>query len=87
VWVKRAGRWQVVASHGSDTSDVEAEAIQKITRLHKEWDSTGVRGDVNALGLILGGEYIGTSPEGEIETKATILADIKNAPVWIPRVG
>lgn len=78
LWVKRAGRWQIVASHGCDISDTEAEAIQKITQLYKEWDAADMKGDLAALDRLIADDYVGTSPEGAVESKAQILAELKS---------
>ncbi len=78
VWVKRAGRWQVVTTHGSDTTDKDADATQKITQSYKEWDRAQVHNDVSALVRIMGDDYVGTSSDGEVASKAKVLADIKS---------
>lgn len=83
VWVKRSGRWQVVLSHGCDVSTTEAEALQKITQLYKEWDAADVKADVAALDRILADEYLGTGPEGTVESKAKVLAELKSGEVKI----
>lgn len=83
VWVKRSGRWQVAASHGCDVSDTEAEAIQKITQLYKEWDAADVKADVAALDRILADEYQGSGPEGTVESKSKVLAELKSGEVKI----
>lgn len=78
VWVKRSGRWQIVNSHGSETSDTEAEAIQKITQLNKEWDEAYSKSDVAKLDRILAADFLTTAPDGTVDSKAGLIGGIKS---------
>ncbi len=78
VWVKRSGRWQIVSSHGTDISDTEEEAIQKITRLNKEWDEAYPKADVVAMERILAPEFRSTGPDGIVSTKSDLIGGVRS---------
>ena len=78
VWVKRAGRWQVAASHVSSARDTEADAIQKITKLSKEWDDAYVHFDEKAIERIMADDYVETSSLGTVTSKQKSMAAFKS---------
>jgi ketosteroid isomerase-like protein len=53
-------------------------AEQELLKLEQEWGDALVKPDLAFLDRILGEDYMFTSPEGEVLTKAQMLAELKS---------
>jgi ketosteroid isomerase-like protein len=60
---------QTSAGRGDETA---------IRALETKWDAALLKGDTNALDAIFADTYVSTDPEGKVQTKAELLAEIKS---------
>jgi ketosteroid isomerase-like protein len=78
VWVKRDGRWQVVADHGSRIEPQEESAQKDLIKLENDWNDALVKKDGNAINRMLAKEYVLTRPDGSMATKAELDSDLQS---------
>lgn len=78
VWVRRAGRWKLVSTHGSNVQEGEANAIRAISQGELALNAALIKGDVPALERILGVDYLGTGPDGKLSTRVDLVQGIKS---------
>ena len=63
-----------MAQRGSSASGDEA----KIREYEAKWDTAAVNNDVKAFDELLADQYIATDPQGRVQTKSQMLADLKS---------
>jgi ketosteroid isomerase-like protein len=49
--------------------------------IEEKWDAANLKGDVAALDAIFDDKFISTSPEGKLQTKAEVLAELKTGTI------
>lgn len=76
---KRDGKWQVIATHLSQTPQQTAENVeQTIIQMEREWNALIVKKDTDGLARIIADDFVGVENSGRVVGKTQSLNDIKS---------
>lgn len=87
-FVKRGGRWQLLASHSSRLPESEISAQEReetekyIRESEAQWAKSVATGDASALERILADDFVGVDPKGNFYDKAQMISDTREAPKY-----
>lgn len=87
-FIRRGGRWQLLASHSSRIPESEISAEEReetekyIRQSEAQWAESVATGDASAVERILADDFGGVDPKGNFYDKAQMISDTRDAPKY-----